>query len=243
MLYSLITLLALSLHVSCVSFSVSSTVYTEGKVPALINGSLITTTALVPSLLRVTSTPIKRAINVIEDLTPAADGHHNTHSNNNHNKHGGWGTHYGHQNHGKKSHHKNHGSKSYGNHDQSKHGGQHEDYSKGNRGNYWDKYGEKEKVIKDKGSGFVKAFTWDREEIDRDKWGDKGGNYENHSKGSKGKEYGMKSSSGRGQEDYGSDMGSSVFSENDIANALANYGMAGYNGLTWGDLHSLSSFK
>ena len=40
---------------------------------------------------------------------------------------------------------------------------------------HWNNYGEREKVVKDRGQSYVKAVSWDREEVLKDKWGRKGG--------------------------------------------------------------------
>lgn len=52
-----------------------------------------------------------------------------------------------------------------------------DDVKKKKQGAHWSNFGETETVVKDKGHGFVKAFSWDREEVKKDKWGKKGGNY------------------------------------------------------------------
>ena len=216
--------------------------YTSGKMPALINIS----STINPSLLTVTSNPVKRVM-TLDDLTPAAQGHHPSSAKSYGSKHGSYQKHYGKKSHGHGSHHhgnnghhSHHGSDGYSHDDMSKHGKEHEDYSKGSRGKHWDKFGEKEKVIKDKGSGFIKAFTWDREEINRDKWADKGDEYNKHSKGSKGREYGKKRSQGKGHHDWGDAAAKGVWGASDYGHGLSGYAtISGDNSLSWADLQGL----
>lgn len=53
----------------------------------------------------------------------------------------------------------------------------------------WEKLKEKERRVKDRGAGFIKAFTWDREEISKDKYKDKGHEKDSHRDYSKNNEY------------------------------------------------------
>ena len=53
----------------------------------------------------------------------------------------------------------------------------------------WEKLKEKERRVKDRGSGFIKAFTWDREEISKDKYKDKGHEKDSHRDHSTNDEY------------------------------------------------------
>ena len=182
----------------------------------------------------------------LEDLTPAAQAYHPTTKSygndySHRNKHWGKKSHgWGSNHHGNHGHHNNHGHKSYSHDDDNKYGKEHEDYSKGSRGKHWDNYGEKEKVVKDKGSGFIKAFTWDREEVKRDKWGNKGGEYDRYNKGSKGKEYGKKSSKGRGYSGWGQDDSQGSWGGKQFENTLSDYSaLMADQGLTWHDLQGL----
>lgn len=82
-------------------------------------------------------------------------------------------------------------------HKLSAHGSHHEKGKKGSYDKDWEKLKEKEHRVKDRGSGFIKAFTWDREEVSKDKYKDKGSEHESHSDHSKGGEYGRKKESNK----------------------------------------------
>ena len=81
------------------------------------------------------------------------------------------------------------GYKSHYDHKLSDLGSHHESGKKDSNGKEWDKLKEKERRVKDRGSGFIKAFTWDREEVSKDKYKDKGSEHSHHADHSKGGEY------------------------------------------------------
>lgn len=167
-------------------------------------------------------------VSAINDELLAEEQHHRpsskSYAHEGQHKHSGekensWGS----KKHGNHNHHSDHGSKKWMDKHNSDHGGSHEKDEKTSKGNYWDKYGEKEKVIKDKGSGFIKAFTWDREEINKDKWGDKGGKYRDSKKSSKGKKWGKKSSASGGKSAWGHEGDQALWGGQDYANSLNGY--------------------
>lgn len=101
-------------------------------------------------------------------------------------------------------------------------------------GSHWDNYGETEKIVKDKGHGYVKAFSWDREEIKKDKWGKKGGHYDEGSEKKNKSDRGTKHKSKSGHKKKSAKakkMDHSVWEEGQSDD--------GYAGLTWHDLQSL----
>lgn len=58
------------------------------------------------------------------------------------------------------------------------------------------------RYVKDRGHGFIKAFSWDREEGVKDNWGSKGGSKNTHESRGKGTSYGSKGSKGKGSIDW-----------------------------------------
>jgi hypothetical protein len=220
--------------------------YTAGKIPALINISYV----INPSLLLVTSSPIQRSM-TLEDLTSAAQGRHLSSAKSYSSQHGsyhkGYGDKkYGHgsKHHGSHNYNNHHGSDGYYNDDKRKQGGQHEDYSKSKRGKYWDEYGEKERVVKDKGSAFIKAFTWDREERKRDKWGSKGGLNDQEYTGSKGKEYDHKISKNKGYHNSGNVDSNGIWRARNFHDGLSGYAtIPGDQGFTLEELQNLQFYE
>lgn len=131
-----------------------------------------------------------------------------------------------------------HGEKSkdsaWNQHDSGSHSHSDEDVKKKKEGGHWNNFGETETVVKDKGHGYVKSFSWDREEVKKDKWGKKGGHYNEgyEKKQRKDKAKHRKGSSGRHKSN-------SEHKEADRGVWVADDAEDVYAGLTWQDLQAL----
>ncbi|KAI1299189.1 hypothetical protein HDE_03938 [Halotydeus destructor] len=92
-------------------------------------------------------------------------------------KHGQWadqGDKWSKKSTGSNGHHGNWGNRDWANRGHAVHGADKSSQDGGNHDKKWEDWGSKEKIFKDKGHGYVKAFSWDREEGVKDKWGKKG---------------------------------------------------------------------
>ena len=109
-----------------------------------------------------------------------------------------------------------------------------DDVKKKKQGAHWNNYGQTETVVKDKGHGYVKAVSWDREEIIKDKWGKKGGHHNEgfEKKRRKDQTKQRKGSAGRQK---------SAGQHKSVDNSMwtADGAEDAYAGLTWQDLQGL----
>ena len=112
-----------------------------------------------------------------------------------------------------------------------------DDVRKNKKGHSWNNFGETEKIVKDRGHGFVKAFSWDREHIVKDKWGKKGNKYdEGYEKKRKKEKVNRRKKSGGSKKKVQlvKEMDNSVWSGADQANDQ-------FAGLSWEDLHEVQA--
>lgn len=172
-------------------------IFLSGLLKAIMSSSLQTTETTSHLSTFQSSKPtagvLTTFLNANQEYQTSSDQHHPHHKTNHDthkNHHSDYGKSYKNLRHNNHRHQKNHGDDHWANHHSNSHGSLKNHYKKGSEGDHWDDWKERETYKKDKGHGFIKAFTWDREEGTKDRFGSKGGRHSDHSSGGNSKNYG-----------------------------------------------------